>query len=123
MARDPKIEERLQRWAQAVTVGDGNGYPAMSMLHPQWQPPAPGQSPTMKVATGSDAKQTHRCIEQLSQRLRNTVVVHYVIKGTLAEQAARLECAEVTVHARVEEAHRRLAVLLAGSYCNIEEVG
>lgn len=122
MARDPKIEERLQRWAQAVTVGDGAGYPAMSMLHPQWQPPAPGQTPTLKVAPASDARETHRAIERLSQRLRNTIVVHYVFKGTLAEQASRLECAEATVHARIEEAHRRLAVVL-GSFCNIEEPG
>lgn len=116
MARDPKIEERLLRWAQAVTVGDGNGFPAMSVLHPQWQPPTPGQTPTLKVAAGSDVRQTHRAIGELSLRLRNTIVVHYVVRGTIQEQARRLECAPDTVHARIEEAHRRLAAHLAGVF-------
>jgi len=34
MARDMKIELRLLRWAAAVTVGDGSGFPTMSVLHP-----------------------------------------------------------------------------------------
>jgi DNA-directed RNA polymerase specialized sigma24 family protein len=113
MARDNGIEERLVRWASSVTVGDGTGFPTMSVLHPEWQPPSPGVTPTMKTAPGSDVQQTHRAIGQLSMRLRNTVVVHYCIKGSLEEQALRLDCEVVTVHARINQAHRELQALLA----------
>lgn len=126
MARDPQIEQRLMRWAQWVTVGDGAGYPAMSVLHKDWSPPSPGVLPTLKVAAGTDVRQTHRLIGKLSQRLANTLVVHYCIKGTLEEQAARLDCAPRTVHERVETAHRMLQRLVAdagGEFCNLHEVG
>lgn len=125
MARDNEIHARLLAWAQYVTVGDGSGYPAMSVLHPEWQPPAPGTTPTMKVSAPSMAAQTHRAIGMLSLRLANTLVVHYVLKLPLAEQAERLECAEPTVYARVEAAHRQLRGLLSGepqgTFCNKEE--
>lgn len=112
MARDVHIEARLQRWAAAVTLGDGSGYPATCVLHPEWQPPAPGQTPTLKTAPASDVRATHRALEKLSMRLRNTVVVHYCLRVSLAEQALRLECAEGTVHGRIEQAHRELMRLL-----------
>ena len=108
MARDPQIEQRLQRWAQWLKVGDGNGFPVMSVLHKEWQPPVPGTSPTMKVGHGSDAPATHRAIGQMSVRMRNTLVVHYVLGLSVADQALRLECTEKTVMARVELAHRHL---------------
>ena len=122
MARDPKIDARLMRWAQAVTVGDGSGYPIKCVLHEDWSPPGGGITPTMKVAPASDVRETHRAISALSLRLRNTVAVHYVIKGAVADQALMLDCAVDTVHARVEEAHRQIAKAL-GSYCNIHEPG
>lgn len=112
MARDAGIEARLQRWAQAVSVGDGSGFPSMNTLHREWMPPSPGMTPSMKVSARSDVRQTHRLIERLSVRLRNTLVVHYIYKPPLAEQALRLECAERTVQARVELAHRQLAAML-----------
>lgn len=112
MARDQRIEARLQRWAQWVTVGDGSGYAAVNTLHPNWSPPTPGMRPSLKVAKGSDAPQTHRAIRRLSLRLANTLVVHYCLRLPLADQAARLECAESTVGQRVEEAHRRLLSIL-----------
>jgi DNA-directed RNA polymerase specialized sigma24 family protein len=112
MARDLDIEARLQRWADYVTVGDGSGYPAMSVLHPSWQPPAPGQAPTLKVAPSSDARQTHRAIGMLSQRLANTVAVHYCMRLPVAQQAQRLGCEERTVHQRIEHAHRELRRIL-----------
>jgi DNA-directed RNA polymerase specialized sigma24 family protein len=107
-ARDEAIEARLQRWAQWVTAGDGSGFPAMSVLHPSWQPPSPGTTPTLKVGSNSDAQQTHRALKQLSLRLRNTVVVHYCHKVPLAEQARRLECAESTVTARIGLIHQQV---------------
>ncbi|MBX3634019.1 MAG: hypothetical protein KF683_01250 [Rubrivivax sp.] len=122
MARDERIEARLQRWAQYVVVGDGSGYPAMSIVHPDWTPPSPGVTPAMKVHPRTDVHETHRAIGTLSVRLRNTVVVHYCLRLPVAEQAARLECAEQTVFARVDEAHRQLRAAL-GSFSDLEFSG
>jgi DNA-directed RNA polymerase specialized sigma24 family protein len=116
MARDAAIEARLLRWAAWVTVGDGSGYPSMSPLHAHWTPPAAGMTPTLKVGASTDARQTHRAIGLLSQRLANTLVVHYVMKLSLADQAERLGCQPDTVTARVALAHRRLQGLLAESF-------
>lgn len=113
MARDAVIEARLQRWAQYVSVGDGSGFPVMSVLHPQWQPPTPGTTPTLKVARVSDVRETHRAIGTLSQRLANTLVVHYCLRLSVAEQAQRLDCAVRTVHERIDTAHRLLRGILA----------
>ena len=112
MARDADIEARLLRWAQAVTVGDGSGFPSMSMLHPEWQPPSPGMRPSMKTAPASDVGSTHRAVARLSMRLRNTIVVHYCLRLSMELQAARLDCAVDTVHGRIEQAHRELMLLL-----------
>ena len=125
MARIQQIDDRLRRWAQGVTVGDGSGYPAMSVLHPSWQPPSPGVAPSMKVSAGSDVKATHAAIMKLSERLQATLIVHYVLRWPMAEQAAVLECAERTVHERVERAHVELLALLgmrqrAGGFCNMQ---
>lgn len=113
MARCPWIEERLQRWAQGVTVGDGSGYPAMSVIHPNWMPPSGGQTPVMKTAPASDVRQTHRCIGRLSARLQDTVVVHYVMRPSLQDQAERLGCSVDTVHQRIERVHALMRGMLA----------
>lgn len=109
MEREGAIEQRLQRWAQWVTVGDTSGFPTMSVLHENWSPPSGTVTPTMRVSDLSDVRATHAAIRSLSQRLANTVVVCYCFKHTTAEQAARLDCAERTVRARVLQAHRLIA--------------
>ncbi len=119
MARDPLIEARLERWATYCTVGDGSGFPVMSPVHPDWTPPTPGLTPTMKVSSVSDVRETHRAIGRLSQRLANTLTVHYCLRLPLAEQAERLECGESTVIARIDQAHR----LLRAEFCNKLESG
>jgi len=122
MARIPEMEARLQRWAHGVTVGDGSGFPVMSVIHPEWQPPSPGVTPTLKVSAGSDVRETHRAIAQLSARLVATLVAHYVLRPPIGQQALMLDCSTATVYLRVERAHRRLAEVL-GSFCNMEKVG
>jgi DNA-directed RNA polymerase specialized sigma24 family protein len=114
VARDEHMHALLLAWAQYVTVGDGSGYPVLSVLHQDWSPPTPGMTPTMKVSAPSSARETHRAIARLSQRLSNTLVVHYVLKPALAEQALRLECAEATVYLRVEAAQQQLRSILLG---------
>lgn len=110
MARDVRIEARLIRWAQACTVGDGAGYPAMSTLHPNWGRPPTGMRPAPKTASiGSDVMETHEAIGSLSRRERNAVVVHYVMRGAVADQCERLQCAQSTLYARIDSAHRGIA--------------
>jgi DNA-directed RNA polymerase specialized sigma24 family protein len=125
--RDIEIHERLLAWAQYVTVGDGSGYPTMSVLHPQWQPPTPGTTPTMKVSSPSSARQTHRAIGMLKAKSRDALVMHYVKRLPMALQAEQLGCAESTVYTRVETAKRELLGLLSdgpqSTFCNKEEVG
>ena len=122
MARDAAIEARLLRWAEAVTIGDASGYASVCTLHESWSPPVAGQRPTLKVGVASDVGQTHRAIGRLSLRLRNAVVVRYCYGGTIAEQAARMECEPNTVHDRVERAHQALLGILQ-EFCNIHEPG
>lgn len=112
MAKDPKIEALLIEWAQWLKVGDGSGFPIMSVLSADWMPPTPGQSPTMKVSYPNRSRRLHRLIQQLSQRLGNTLIVHYCLQLPIDEQAARLACAASTVHARVDFAHRELRRLI-----------
>jgi DNA-directed RNA polymerase specialized sigma24 family protein len=113
MPKIDRIEMRLVRWAEYVTVGDGSGYPSKSVLHDSWMPPTPGTTTTLKVAAPTDARQTHRAIGFLSRRLANTVVMHYVLKPAIDEQAERLGCAIPTVYTRVEQAHRQLQQFLS----------
>lgn len=122
MALNPAMEARLQRWAEAVTIGDASGYATVCTLHESWSPPAAGQRPSLKVSATSDVRETHQAIGMLSVRLRNAVVVRYCFGGTLAEQAQRLECQPDTVLDRVERAHRALAAVLQG-FCNIQQPG
>lgn len=117
MARDPGIDNMLQRWAERVTVGNGSGFPTMSTLHPSWQPPPPGQMPTMRTFKGDDygeAAQMHRLVARLSTKQFNAVVAHYLLHVPMAEQAKRLGCGERTVIERVERAQRELRAWLSG---------
>jgi DNA-directed RNA polymerase specialized sigma24 family protein len=108
MARDDAMHLRLVEWAQWRKVGDGSGYPTMSVLHEDWSPPSPGQTPTMKVAAPSSARQTHRAMQGWSGRLRNTVALYYLTNLPIADQAVRLDCAECTIFQRIEQAHALL---------------
>ena len=104
------IDERLQRWALAVTVGDGSGYPVTSVLHPNWSPPSPGMTPTLKVGAASDVKQTHAAICTLqSANLMMAIVAHYIKRGTIEAQAAWAGCKADTLMDRVGRAHREIA--------------
>jgi hypothetical protein len=112
MARDLAMHQRLLDWGQMVTVGDGSGYPTMSVLHKEWQPPSQGITPSMKTSAPSSARQTHRAIALWSVRMRNTVSVHYCTSLPVAQQAVYLKCNVRTVYARIEESHRMLRTWL-----------
>lgn len=109
------IDERLQRWALAVTVGDGSGYPVKSVLHPSWSPPSPGMTPTLKVGASSDVMETHRALCTLqSVNLFMAVVAHYIKRGTIEAQAQWAQCKPDTLLDRVARAHREIARALEG---------
>lgn len=110
--RDEAMHVRLVEWAQWRRVGDGSGYPTMSVLHEDWSPPSPGVTPTMKVSTSVSVHVTHRAMASWSGRMRNTIAVHYLANLPIAEQAARLDCAERTVYERIDQAHRMLRAWL-----------
>ena len=110
-----KIERRLQHWAAWLGCGKtGEGYPVTNVLHPAWMPPASGSRPALKVSSHSDRleRDTHRAVEMLPIRLRNTVVVVYVQKLNMIERMLRLDCQASTVRARIALAKDRLAVLM-----------
>ena len=109
------IHGRLLSWAQWLTTGGtAVGYPTTNVLHQNWMPPTPGGTPTLRSSPASSGAQreTHRCIGALTLRLSNTLVVHYIYRGSLAEQACRLGCQPSTVAARVAEARRLIGLML-----------
>lgn len=106
MARDEAMHQRLQAWAQWLVVGDGSGYPMMSVLHEDWSPPAPGMTPTLKTSRVPDeVRAVHRIVLQMSERMRVTLLLVYGFPSLAQwERAARLGVAERTVAERVEAA-------------------
>lgn len=109
------MEERLREWAAWLTGGgSGDGYASMSVIHPDWMPPSPGTTPTLKVgkANAQRERALHAAVLQLSRRLQATLLVHYCKRMSVADQAAALECAEATVHQRVRDAKRMLAAAM-----------
>jgi len=115
MSRIDWVELRLKDWAQWLMIGDGSGYSSKCTLHPEWSPPTPGTTPTMKVSAASHVPETHRAIKMLSERLQQTLVLVYCTNLSQEDQAIRLACQVGTVKARVWTAHRELARLLKGS--------
>ena len=123
MARDMAMDARLWRWAEWLKSGDGSGYPVKSTLHEDWSPPTPGLTPSMKVSSHNDARQTQRLVCLLSDRLQATLVAHYVVRMSVGDAAAVLDCKPDTVHARIEAAHGELLGMLKTDrreFCNIQ---
>lgn len=50
MAKNSDMDARLWLWAERLKCGDGSGYPVKCTIHPDWSPPSPGITPTMKVS-------------------------------------------------------------------------
>lgn len=112
MARDADIDRLLREWAQWLMVGDGSGFPVRSTLHPEWSPPSPGTTPTLKASPPSTARRTHKAVCLLSDRLQTTLWLHYCTGLSVADQAVRLQCQPDTVGKRIQDAHRQLMGVL-----------
>lgn len=110
--RAEAVDARLHQWAQWVsTRGASAGYPAINTLHQNWQP---GRGMGRLPASSGGAmhvreRMTHEAIASLTVKLSDAVVVHYVKRGSVEQQAEQLGCAVSTVHARVREAKRQVA--------------
>jgi DNA-directed RNA polymerase specialized sigma24 family protein len=106
-----RVDARLREWAQwASTGGRSVGFPVINVLHSNWQP---GRGMGRLPATHSGARhererQTHEAIQTLSVRLQDTLVVHYVKRGTCEQQASALGCKLSTLHARLREARHQV---------------
>lgn len=115
MARDVDIDRMLWLWAEALKCGDGSGYPVKCTIHPDWSPPAPGTTPTMKISSASAASaSTGRMVAALSATLRATVVAKYLLRMADADIAQATGCAIGTVSERIGRAHREMLAMLAG---------
>lgn len=110
------IERRLQQWAAWLCCSQksSGGFPCTNVLHPSWMPPTPGSRPTLKAGGQSDRQEIamHNAVSQLSIRLRNTLVVVYVQKLSVADRELNLSCQASTIRARVAAAKAALAGLL-----------
>lgn len=110
--QDDDVEARLHRWAAAVSVGDGAGYPSVSVIHPNWMPPTKGSRPAMVAARrGHDVQATHRSISTLSVKQRDAICLCYIYRLSTARHAERAGCAERTVRDRLDAARRALAAM------------
>lgn len=106
-----RMERRLVAWGVWRSAGgNGAGYPAMSVIHPNWTPPARGLPPRMPPAAASCADEValNGRIGELSVKMRDALFVRYVKRMSLADQAATLSCSESTVLMRIASAKRRL---------------
>ena len=121
------MQQRLCEWGAWMTrSGGGDGYPMTSVLHPSWTPPAPGQTPTLRAGGGSrdhQPRELHRLIQTLSGRLQATLIAVYVKRMPIAELVRALECQASTVRARIGEAKRQLAMLLAAAHGHDQRAG
>lgn len=106
-----RMERRLVAWGVWKSAGgNGAGYPAMSVIHPNWTPPARGLPPRLPPigASSADEIALNASIAGLSVKMRDALFVRYVKRMSLADQAATLACSESTVLMRISAAKRRL---------------
>ncbi len=110
MARIEWVEERLLNWARWISrkKDRGQGYPTQNVLARFWMGGRYREAEAHIPINDVEAFATHKAIEQLPAHLRDTVHQVYLTDGSVTDDAATLGCAVSTVHARVEEAHRRL---------------
>lgn len=103
-----RVHRMLLEWAQWLGAGRASaGFPRTNVLHESWSPAQPGRMPEMLASRGdAHERRVHELVGKLSQRLSDTVVLHYCNRLPVAQQALMLGCQPSTVHARVSEAHR-----------------
>lgn len=113
MARIEWIEHRLQNWARwRLSQGRGAlGYAAVNLADAD-----AGRDGYIEASipiSDVEASETDQALQRLNPPgLALTVVEVYTGRGGIKDKARRLCCAEVTIYARIDQAHRQLAELL-----------
>jgi len=105
------IDVRLREWAQWVSTGGASGgFPSVNVLHSSWHPgTSVGRLPVMQSGSRHEReRRTHEAIAALSVRLSDTLVQHYVKRGTCDQQAQALGCKLSTLHARLRQARHQV---------------
>jgi len=115
MARIEEIERRLLNWARWKAGGrsGGLGYSAINLVTAGSGGGRDGYRESVIPTNDCEADETDQAVMSLPSELRRTLEVVYVEGGGMAAKARRLCCAEATVHARVDQAHRKISRWLA----------
>jgi DNA-directed RNA polymerase specialized sigma24 family protein len=109
-----QMERELVAWGAYVAGGrDASGYPSMSVMHPNWQPPAKGGASKLPRRVVSYAREqwVDAQVRTMSRKLQDALVARYVMRMSLHDQALALHCELSTVQARVSAAKRKLAAV------------
>ena len=113
MARIEWIEHRLLNWARwKMAAGSGAlGFAAVSMSEANAD--RDGYIEAAIPISDVEAGETDAAVRRLNPPgLHLTVVEVYTGRGGIKDKAKRLCCAEATVHARIDQAHRQIAAQL-----------
>lgn len=111
MAKIEAMETRLLNWARWVLTKGGGvlGFASVNLAKAAMgitrEPYAEAPIPTNAI----EASETDDAIAKLPSQLRETVVSHYVGRGTLDERLRKLCCAKSTYHERIDRAHRLMS--------------
>lgn len=107
MAKIDYIEHRLLNWARwKMRQGGSLNYAGIN-----WDfEGRSGYREAVIPINDCEAADTDEAIHKLPQHLQETLVEHYTGETVdIPSQAERLGCGVSTVHARIDEAHQRLA--------------
>ncbi len=113
MARIEWIEHRLLNWARwKLCQGSGvMGYAAVNLADADAG--RDGYIEASIPVSEVEASETDQALQRLNPPgLAKTVAEFYTGRGGIKDKARRLCCAEATIYARVDQAHRQLAELL-----------
>ena len=109
MAKIEAIERRLENWARWKMRAGGH----LNYAGVNWETLGDGRSGYREAVIPIDdceAADTDAAIQLLPRHLQDTLTEHYTGEhADIPSQAKKLGCAVSTVHARIEDAHRRLS--------------
>lgn len=114
MARIEWVEHRLLNWARWKLCRGSGMLGFAKVNYAEASSGRDGYVDARIPISDVDADETDQCIGQLNPPvLAETVSRFYLDPGGIKDKARRLCCAEATVYARVDQAHRQLGTLLA----------
>ena len=107
MAKLQWIAERLDNWARWKLAA---GSSSLAHVNPENAGmPREAYADAPIPISDCEASDTDDAVERLPDELKATVIEYHLGRGGLRHKLTRLCCAESTLHARMERAHRLLA--------------